>query len=1022
MGQALASDVMFVNEISSYIKTMVKWKSSLPHLVLKTRLLLQHFSLAAIWLKPHVKMVYRCKMFQANERFQEEGDSANNGTEPTAVEEQAQSEAAENDYGRSGMGEEEMKELKEKCNKRPNELIEVPEGLQYEDSVSTFSTLSAWARLGLGLEIALLCGICLNTTILSVLLHHTRHHLSTVTILFIFNILFSNVLFVASFLCLYSDIVLDTKYTNPSSNSSQEVEEDPGVGSTEDEDPTTPQLFIAEILQIHLYKPSEFLKNLLQETLLSLAQNGSLLGLTNLLVLVLVVINRSMSGKGIRLSRGKVIAVFGGVWLFLVVSHVLFSALQYFAISQLHELLELTSNPSQFACRRSASFMVYKEIGERCDRLGVYQDLGHFLLRGHTLFTVVLLSISLVIFVVTVYCHRRVQKQHHFLNANATNRKNSGGGEGGAESSAGSGLRRRRDSSPFRRRETLFQTLVLSFFIEMYVMVVNDRREVAWWASVYQLTRIAAFIDPLFNPVLVAVRTPIIRRRLRLCTYSVLRFLCAVFCPWCRRTSLSLQRRKRHQDSIAITMKTWTERKRSSGSRGASSASYLSSNESRKAFNWKKLIRSILAKFECFLQNVHHIFFEMNGSNLEAVSEIELMPKIRDVSKAEQLELAIRKMNFCYCPTNSHGDPFVQSSSTQTFDDGTQWQGIGEEAFSTGENGRTDSDGMATENHSVAWKHSKLIYDLFLAVLGSNEFRVTEAKSFVDPPFVRRLITNFATSPESEERQCLARILRRIYVKFLRLRLHIRKHLLYSLLEVVFDERSQLATTKTFFGIAEILEVLENVINGLKVPLKCDDRQMLLKVLLPLHRISSLEHFYKALIDRVLQFIALDPSLTPATIDALLKWWPKTSGQREIIFLEELELILGKAEDQRILRELIGKLFVQLAKCISSQHFQVSIKALHFWKNERILQLSKQNSAQIIQIIFDPLGEVAKTHWSAKIRSEAKYLQNVMMEMNWKVYSKGMAAESSKNARQCIFRYLPTSQRLSESENKLKKI
>uniref|UniRef100_A0A183C9Q6 GCFC domain-containing protein n=1 Tax=Globodera pallida TaxID=36090 RepID=A0A183C9Q6_GLOPA len=185
---------------------------------------------------------------------------------------------------------------------------------------------------------------------------------------------------------------------------------------------------------------------------------------------------------------------------------------------------------------------------------------------------------------------------------------------------------------------------------------------------------------------------------------------------------------------------------------------------------------------------------------------------------------------------------------------------------------------------------------------------------------------------------------------------------------------------------------------------------MLLKVLLPLHRISSLEHFYKALIDRVLQFIALDPSLTPATIDALLKWWPKTSGQKEIIFLEELELILGKAEDQRILRELIGKLFVQLAKCISSQHFQVkvfsifwqiclfpvSIKALHFWKNERILQLSKQNSAQIIKIIFDPLGEVAKTHWSAKTRLEAKYLQNVMMEMNWKVYNKGMAESSKK--------------------------
>lgn len=130
----------------------------------------------------------------------------------------------------------------------------------------------------------------------------------------------------------------------------------------------TPELFIAETLQIHLYKPSEFFKNLIQETLLSLAQNGSLLGLTNLLVLVLVVINRldgskndrlnvsrfrSMSGKGIRLSRSKVVSVFGGVWLFLIVSHVLFSALQYFAISQLDELFtDLATTHGQFSCSR----------------------------------------------------------------------------------------------------------------------------------------------------------------------------------------------------------------------------------------------------------------------------------------------------------------------------------------------------------------------------------------------------------------------------------------------------------------------------------------------------------------------------------------------------------------------------------------------------------------------------------------------------------------------------------------------
>lgn len=92
---------------------------------------------------------------------------------------------------------------------------------------------------------------------------------------------------------------------------------------------------MAETLQTHLFQPREFVKRLVQETLFSLAQNGSLLGLMHLLILVLVVINRSMAGEAIRLSRRYVIAVFSTVWAFLIVSHVIFSVLQYVAITNL---------------------------------------------------------------------------------------------------------------------------------------------------------------------------------------------------------------------------------------------------------------------------------------------------------------------------------------------------------------------------------------------------------------------------------------------------------------------------------------------------------------------------------------------------------------------------------------------------------------------------------------------------------------------------------------------------------------
>jgi len=77
-----------------------------------------------------------------------------------------------------------------------------------------FKSLGHRAALGISLETILLFCILLNTMILSLLLHKTKRHLSTATILFIFNILFSNFLFVASFVCLFSGMLFGDGYSS----------------------------------------------------------------------------------------------------------------------------------------------------------------------------------------------------------------------------------------------------------------------------------------------------------------------------------------------------------------------------------------------------------------------------------------------------------------------------------------------------------------------------------------------------------------------------------------------------------------------------------------------------------------------------------------------------------------------------------------------------------------------------------------------------------------------------------------
>lgn len=54
----------------------------------------------------------------------------------------------------------------------------------------------------------------------------------------------------------------------------------------------------------------------------------------------------------------------------------------------------------------------------------------------------------------------------------------------------------------------------------------------------------------------------------------------------------------------------------------------------------------------------------------------------------------------------------------------------------------------------------------------------------------------------------------------------------------------------------------------------------------------------------------------------LLKYWPKTHSPKEVMFLNELEEILDVIEPVEFQKVMVP-LFKQLARCVSSPHFQV---------------------------------------------------------------------------------------------------
>lgn len=304
----------------------------------------------------------------------------------------------------------------------------------------------------------------------------------------------------------------------------------------------------------------------------------------------------------------------------------------------------------------------------------------------------------------------------------------------------------------------------------------------------------------------------------------------------------------------------------------------------------------------------------------------------------------------------------------------------------------------------ASWPHLQLVYEFFLRFLESPDFQPTIGKKVIDQKFVLQLLELF-DSEDPRERDFLKTVLHRIYGKFLGLRAFIRKQINNIFLKFIYE-------TEHFNGVGELLEILGSIINGFALPLKQEHKQFLVKVLIPLHKPKCLGLYHPQLAYCVVQFLEKDATLTESVILGLLKFWPKTCSQKEVMFLGEIEEILDVIEPTQFVK-IQEPLFKQISRCVSSPHFQVisflfschstntviislssstdhslqvAERALYFWNNEYILSLIEENSPVIMPIMFPALYKISKEHWNQTIIALVYNVLKTFMEVNSKLF------------------------------------
>uniref|UniRef100_A0A8C9UNH3 Serine/threonine-protein phosphatase 2A 56 kDa regulatory subunit n=1 Tax=Spermophilus dauricus TaxID=99837 RepID=A0A8C9UNH3_SPEDA len=341
--------------------------------------------------------------------------------------------------------------------------------------------------------------------------------------------------------------------------------------------------------------------------------------------------------------------------------------------------------------------------------------------------------------------------------------------------------------------------------------------------------------------------------------------------------------------------------------------------------------------------------------------ELTPLPLLKDVPTSEQPELFLKKLQQCcviFDFMDTLSDLKMKEYKRSTLNELVDYITI--------------SRGCLTEQ-TYPEVVRMLVYEFFIRFLESQEFQPSIAKKYIDQKFVLQLLELF-DSEDPRERDYLKTVLHRIYGKFLGLRAFIRKQINNIFLRFVYE-------TEHFNGVAELLEILGSIINGFALPLKAEHKQFLVKVLIPLHTVRSLSLFHAQLAYCIVQFLEKDPSLTEPVIRGLMKFWPKTCSQKEVMFLGELEEILDVIEPSQFVK-IQEPLFKQIAKCVSSPHFQVAERALYYWNNEYIMSLIEENSNVILPIMFSSLYRISKEHWNSAIVALVYNVLKAFMEMN----------------------------------------
>ncbi|KAJ6310892.1 hypothetical protein OIU76_015583 [Salix suchowensis] len=130
-----------------------------------------------------------------------------------------------------------------------------------------------------------------------------------------------------------------------------------------------------------------------------------------------------------------------------------------------------------------------------------------------------------------------------------------------------------------------------------------------------------------------------------------------------------------------------------------------------------------------------------------------------------------------------------------------------------------------------------------------------------------------------------------------------------------------------------------------------------------------------------------EPMLGGTVVRGILKYWPATNCQKEVLFIDELEELVENIDPDHY-RKLALLICTQISRCLNSLNSQVAERALYVWNNEQFVKMASSMMEEVFPVVVEGVEKNLKWHWSKSVKQLTENVKTVIEEMDPDLYDR----------------------------------